>query len=237
MCPGNKSRLRQRKVLLWVFLSSGGNIHRNKLSPGSDSLPSAQSFLPSSWHLQCILAVVHVLLLIFQFVSWESFQPLSVPLCWVLYCAPRSVWRLQNKLHFCFVLFCTSNALHTTERTHCLRHLLWYLTSKQWHMHTHWQEAPSLLLLFFCLFVGLWFCLRLGKKIVFAVHSRFRAERAGDHLQRSTWRSINPIQTAPRRQPSNNLWRLGNLFMFVTVCWKINNVHGGGSSSANRRKN
>lgn len=169
--------------------------------------------------------------------SWESFRPLFVPLCWVSYRAPLSVRHLRNKLRFCFVLFSSSNnTLHTTACTHCLRHLLWYLTSKQWHMHPHLQcrcHCCCVFPFFFCVSVV---CLRLANKIASAVHSRLRVERLGDHFQRSTWRSINPIQTALRRQHTNNLWRLGNLFMFVTVCWMINNVRGGGSRANKNHK-
>lgn len=67
-------------------------------------------------------------------------------------------------------------------------------------------------------------CLWQGSKIVFAAHSHMR-EGNRRSFQCSTWKSINPIQTAPRRQLSNNLWWVRNLFMFVIAHWKINNLH------------
>lgn len=79
-------------------------------------------------------------------------------------------------------------------------------------------------------------CLWHTSKIVFAAHSHMRERGAGDHFQCSTWRSINPIQTAPRRRPSNNLWWLRNLFMFVTVHWKINNLHNRSYITISARK-
>lgn len=88
----------------FFFFRPEENIHRNNFHPQSDSLPSTQSFQKSSWHLQCILALVHVLLLIFSILRFRGAFNLFLCRCFgFLHCAP------QNKLHFSLIWFSSSN--------------------------------------------------------------------------------------------------------------------------------